>query len=62
MDETVQVIKRNQANIASWISEPENGIYDAVEKGVNLSKGDWIYFLGADDKLVNCLLETNWTN
>ena len=55
VDETIQVIKRNQAYITTWISEPDNGIYDAMEKGVNLSNGDWIYFLGADDKLVNCL-------
>jgi len=32
-----------------WISEKDNGIYDAMNKGVNLSKGDWLYFLGADD-------------
>lgn len=54
-DETVQIIKENEAVLSRWISEPDNGIYEAMEKGVHLAKGDWIYFLGADDKLVNCL-------
>lgn len=33
------------------VSEKDNGIYDAMNKGVSLSKGEWLYFLGADDKL-----------
>ena len=34
-----------------FISEKDNGIYDAMNKGVSLSNGKWLYFLGADDKL-----------
>lgn len=34
-----------------FISELDNGIYDAMNKGIQMSKGDWLYFLGADDKL-----------
>ena len=36
-----------------FISEKVNGIYDAMNKGISLSKGKWLYFLGADDTLKN---------
>ncbi len=35
------------------VSEKDSGIYDAMNKGMKLSKGDWLYFMGADDCFVS---------
>jgi len=54
-DGTLEWLRSNSANIAQWLSEPDDGIYDAWNKGISLAKGEWIVFLGAGD-----LLEPNW--
>lgn len=36
-----------------WVSEKDNGIYDAMNKGVRLCHGDYVHFLNAGDKLIN---------
>ena len=50
-DGTNDIIQNNKAQIAFYKSEPDNGIYDAMNKAVKYAKGKWIYFLGADDVL-----------
>jgi glycosyltransferase involved in cell wall biosynthesis len=35
-----------------WVSEADKGIYDALNKGVKMAGGKWVYFLGADDRLL----------
>lgn len=48
-DGTLDIIKKYEDAIDYWISESDGGIYDAWNKGVKLSSGTWIAFLGADD-------------
>ena len=51
-DGTLSILKEHNVHIAKWISEPDKGIYDALNKGIKMASGQWLYFLGADDRLL----------
>jgi len=50
-DATLQITQQHRERIAHVVSEKDNGIYDAINKGLQVATGDWIFILGSDDAL-----------
>lgn len=53
-DSTTDVLAQYEPRFADrlrWISEPDAGIYDAMNKGLAMASAEWVVFLGADDRL-----------
>lgn len=50
-DDTISKVAAFNSTKIKTISESDQGVYDAMNKGIKLSKGQWLYFLGSDDAL-----------
>lgn len=53
-DGTIDIIKRYEDHVSSWVSEQDNGIYDAMNKGWSAAaENSFILFLGAGDRIIS---------
>ena len=53
-DKTIEIIQKYAEKYPiKWISEPDSGIYNAMNKGIKLASGDYLLFLNAGDYLIH---------
>ena len=56
-DGTLEIIRRHEKHIAVWLSEPDNGIYDAMNKGIRMATGEIVGIVNSDDFLEDNALD-----
>lgn len=52
-DESEKIIDSHKNYIDKWISEPDSGVYNAMNKGIRMASGDYLLFLNSGDKLAD---------
>ena len=50
-DNTMDIVRANQDVIGKWVSEPDKGLYDAMNKGIMMAGGDYLWFINAGDEI-----------
>lgn len=53
IDNTIEIVKKYETIITKWISEPDKGLYDAMNKGIAIATGDIVGILNSDDIFCN---------
>lgn len=56
-DGTVDIIKKYEDRIAYWVSEPDDGIFDAMNKGIKIATGEVVGIINSDDWYENNAVE-----
>ena len=52
-DGTLNLIKKYESGISKWISESDNGLYDAMNKGMKMATGDYFWFINSGDEIAD---------
>jgi glycosyltransferase involved in cell wall biosynthesis len=62
IDRTSDIINKYKETIDYWVSEKDDGLYDAMNKGIDIATGEWINFMNAGDEFYNYSVLTKLFN